>query len=272
MWAVEFHIMSQLRRGVSVAAHPSESTGTQSVDRACDLLARVIRAEASLTSGELADASELPRSTTSRLLSALERANLLTRAEAGGWAPGGLFDLYASRRTDEDALARAAAPMMRSLGDATGETVNLGVARHGTVIQLAQIDATFRLGSRDWVGTDVPAHCSSLGKVLYAYGALQVPEGPLEPLTERSLRTGEALRAALARVRRVGYATTVDELEPGLTGVAAPVRRRGVVVAALGVSAPTSRLAGMLDETGALVARHARTLSDRLDHPEEGAA
>ena len=66
---------------------------------------------------------------------------------------------------------------------------------------------------------------------------------------------------------------TVDELEPGLTGVAAPVRTRGVVVAALGISGPTSRLADALASTGSLVATHAAALSARLeDHPQEGAA
>lgn len=253
-------------------ARPAESTGTQSVDRAAGLLTRVVQADDPVAFGDLADATGLPRSTASRLLSALERADLLARDETGGWVPGPLFDVYAVRRTDDDALAGAAAATMRALGEATGETVNLGVARYGTVIQLAQIDSTFRLGSRNWVGTDVPAHCSSLGKVFYAYGALEVPQGELEKLTEHSLTSGDALRAALPGIRRLGYATTVDELEPGLTGVGAPVRRRGAVVAALGISAPTSRLAAALDETGALVSRHARALSDRLDHIQEGAA
>jgi IclR family acetate operon transcriptional repressor len=253
-------------------ARPSVGTGTQSVDRAADLLARVLHATAPLASVELAEASGLPRSTASRLLAALQRADLLSRDPAGAWAPGPLFDLYATRRTGDDDLAEAAAPTMRLLGEATGETVNLGVARRGTVIQLAQIDSTFRLRSRDWVGTDVPAHCSSLGKVFYAHGVLQVPDGPLEALTEHSLATGEALRAELPGIRRAGFATTVDELEVGLTGVAAPVTRQGAVVAALGISAPTSRLAGSLDDTGSLVSQHARALSERLDHPQEGAA
>ena len=62
-------------------------------------------------------------------------------------------------------------------------------------------------------------------------------------------------------------------LTKGLTGVAAPVRSHGVVVAALGISGPTSRLAGDLASTGALVAASAAALSTRLEqHPHEGAA
>ena len=252
---------------------PQPTTGTQSIDRAADLVARVVRADRDLTSTALADATGLARSTTSRLLSALERAELLARGENGGWAPGPLFDLYASRRTDDEVLVEVAGPTMRELGDRTGETVNLGVPRRGTVVQVAQVDASYFLGSRDWVGTDVPAHASALGKVLYAHGALPVPTGPLEQPAPAAVDSGQALAAQLPGIRRAGYATTVDELEPGLTGVAAPVRSHGVVVAALGISGPTSRLAGDLASTGALVAASAAALSTRLEqHPHEGAA
>ena len=109
--------------------------------------------------------------------------------------------------------------------------------------------------------------------MLYAYGALPAPSGKLEALTPASLSTGAALKARLPGIRHDGFSTTVDELEPGLTGVAAPVRLGGTVVAALGISGPTSRLAADLRSTGTLVAAHAKALSNRLDHHhQEGAA
>lgn len=252
---------------------PTVSTGTQSIDRAADLLARVVRAPAPVTFTELAEVTGLARSTTSRLLSALERADLLARDDHGRWTPGALFDHYATRRSDDAHLVEAADSTMRALGDLTGETVNLGVARRGTVVQVAQVDSAYYLGSRDWVGTDVPAHCSALGKVLYAYGVLPLPQGTLDALTTESITTGTALKSRLPAIRQDGFASTVDELEPGLTGVAAPVRHHGTVVAALGVSGPTSRLAADLRSTGTLVAAHAKVLSARLDHHhQEGAA
>ena len=87
------------------------------------------------------------------------------------------------------------------------------------------------------------------------------------------ITTGSALKARLPGIRQDGFASTVDELEPGLTGVAAPVRHHGTVVGALGISGPTSRLAADLRSTGTLVAAHAKALSNRLDHDhQEGAA
>ena len=252
---------------------PTVGTVTQSIDRAADLLARVVRAPSPVTFTELAEVTGLARSTTSRLLSALERADLLARDEQARWIPGALFDHYAARRSDDAHLVEAADSTMRALGDLTGETVNLGVPRRGMVVQVAQVDSSYYLGSRDWVGTDVPAHCSALGLVLYAHGALPAPSGKLEALTPASLATGAALKARLPGIRHDGFSTTVDELEPGLTGVAAPVRLGGTVVAALGISGPTSRLAADLRSTGTLVAAHAKALSNRLDHHhQEGAA
>ena len=255
----------------------SSTTGTQSIDRAADLLARVVLAEAALPNTQLASHTGLARSTTSRLLTALQRADLLGRDPSGGWVPGPLFDHYAVRRGNDDHLLEVAQPVLEALGTLTGETINLGVARGSTVVQIAQVDSSYFLGSRDWVGVDVPAHCSALGKVLYAGRTLPMPSGDLERLTPATVATATDLVAALPGIRKTGFATTVDELEPGLTGVAAPVQLDGIVVAALGLSGPTSRLADNLQATGAVVAAHARALSQRLalshgHNRKEGAA
>jgi DNA-binding IclR family transcriptional regulator len=67
-------------------------------------------------------------------------------------------------------------------------------------------------------------------------------------------------------VRRRGWAVTVDELEIGLCGVAVPVHGgAGGVVAALGVSGPTQRFQGRVDEVGRLLTDRARGLSALLE-------
>ena len=151
--------------------------------------------------------------------------------------------------------------------------MNLAVTRGERVVQVAQVDSQFMLGTRDWTEVDVPAHCSALGKVLFAYGVLDVPPGPLEQLTPHTVDRDELLEH-LASALRCGFATTVDELEIGLTGVAVPVRGgRGDVIAALGVSGPSPRLEHRLDEIGRLLHERAEQLSGLLRRtPEEGVA
>jgi DNA-binding IclR family transcriptional regulator len=250
---------------VTDASSSSGASGTRAVDRAADLVATVVRADEPLTFAHLQDASGLAKSTTSRMLTALERSGLLERDAAGSYVAGRLFWLYAARHDPWDELVRLARPAMEAIGEDTGETVHLSVARGDRVVQVAQVDSTYLLGTRDWTEVDVPAHCSALGKVLLAWGALAPPEGTLEGLTPATVTTHQALRREESRTRERGWAVTVDELEIGLSGVAVPVFGvHGDVVAALGISGPTPRLEERADDLGDRLLEHATRLSTLL--------
>jgi DNA-binding IclR family transcriptional regulator len=241
------------------------ATGTQAVDRAALLISTVVNATEPISFADLQDACDLPKSTTSRMLTALERSELLERTDDGGYVAGGLFWLYAARHDPGEDLVRLARTTLDAIGEATHETVNLSIARGDRVVQVAQVDSQFLLGTRDWTQVDVPAHCNSLGKVFLAWEVVTLPDGELERPTEASLADREALGADLQRCRTRGWATTVDELETGLAGIAVPVRgSRGQVVAALGVSGPTTRLGDRFDELGRLLRNHATELTDLL--------
>ena len=217
--------------------------GTQAVDRAAQLLIQVVHRPGPVTFTELTAATGLAKSTTSRLLMALERNGLVQRDGRGGFRPGEVFVSYAWRSGAEAGLITVAQPFLERLGVATGETINLGVASRSMVEQIAQVDSTYLIGGTNWVGLSVPLHCAALGKVLLAYGAAELPPGRLIRRTGYTITSREALQADLAEVRRRGYALTNEELEPGLVAVAAPVYRDGAtVVAALSVSGPATRL------------------------------
>jgi DNA-binding IclR family transcriptional regulator len=241
------------------------ASGTQAVDRAALLVSTVVQADEPLTFAELQEACDLPKSTTSRMLTALERAELLERTDDGSYVAGGLFWLYAARHDPGEDLVRLAAPTLAAIGEATHETVNLSVARGDRVVQVAQVDSQFLLGTRDWTQVDVPAHCSSLGKVFLAWDVVELPARELEKPTAASLADPAALRADFKRAHSRGWAITVDELEVGLAGIAVPVRgTRDQVVAAIGVSGPTQRLEDRFDELGRLLTREATALTELL--------
>ena len=228
----------------------SNQNGTQAVDRAARLLAEVVHSADPMTFTGLSATTGLAKSTTSRLLLALERNGLVRRDDHGRFLPGEMFVSFAWRGGAEAGLIAVAQPFLERLGKATGETINLGVSSNGMVEQIAQVDSKYLIGGTNWVGMSVPLHCSALGKVLLAYGAAQLPpEQPgqpdkLERRTGKTITTEAALRAELAGVRARGYAVTDEELEPGLVAVAAPIYGYdGGVVAALSVSGPASRLA-----------------------------
>jgi DNA-binding IclR family transcriptional regulator len=257
------------------SAQVTARTGTQSIDRAARLLVRVVEGPQPASVSELAGTVGVPRSTASRLISALERQGLVQRDGRAAVRPGPVLLRYAQRGLSPADLVELAAETLDRLAEASGETVNLAVTTPLGVDQLDQRDSRHFIGSTNWVGRRVPHHCTALGKVFLAFGAARLPAGPLAKLAPRTIVDRRALARELDRVRAQGYATTVDELEPGLWAVAAPVFGASGVIAALSISGPTTRLSdGLLDELGRLVVREAAALSRRLgtDDTKEGAA
>jgi DNA-binding IclR family transcriptional regulator len=237
---------------------PSEA-GTQAIDRAAQLLVRVVESSQPLGVNELAERTGLPRSTTSRLVGALERQGLLQRlGDRGRLRPGPVLLRFAHRGLAEASLVELAGPALRRLANASGETINLGVPSPGGVEHLAQEDTAHFVGVTDWVGRRVPFEAAANGKCFLAFGG------------------ANDLTPELARVRARGYATSVDELEIGLTAMAAPVLGPdGAAVAALSISGPTARLTpDRIAELAPLLIEESNALATRLGHPydERGAA
>lgn len=248
-------------------------SGTQAIDRAAALLSLVVYADHPCSYGDLVAETGLARSTASRLLAALERHHLLGRDATGAYHPGSLFAVHAARHEPTEALVHAAGPVLDEVNRGTGETVNLAVPSGEGVVQVAQVDSTFRLAVSNWVGVNVPAHCSALGKVLYAFEAIPPPRGRLERRTARTAGTSDELAAQLHEIRQDGFAYTHGELEEGLDGVAAPVRGRdGRVLASLGVSGPSFRMVDSLTEIAALVVSQSDRLSFDMGYRPDHAA
>ena len=237
-------------------------SGTQAIDRAATLLVRLLENEGPATLNELADAADLPKSTASRLMSALERHGLVHQSgERGMLEPGPAILRFAHRGAVERNLLELADPSLQALSESSRETVNIAVPTLYGVDHLAQVDARHFIGAGQWVGRRVDYDITANGKVFLASGAAPVP-------------VPKRLERELARVRKDDFATAVDELEVGLTAMAAPVRGpSGTVIAALSLSGPTTRLtAERIEELRPVLIREARALSQRLGYREETAA
>ncbi len=228
----------------------AEATGTQAIDRAAQLLVSVVESALPPSVGELAQQAGLPKSTTSRLVGALERQGLVQRlGERGRVRPGPVLLRYANRDVSST-LVELAAPSLRRLADASGETINIAVPGPDGVEHLAQEDTAHFVGVTDWVGRRVAFELAANGKVFLAFGGLQ------------------DLTPELRRVRSRGYATSVDELELGLSALAAPVfGPSGEALAALSISGPSARLTSeRIAELAPLLMAEATALAERLGH------
>jgi IclR family acetate operon transcriptional repressor len=250
-------------------------TGTQAIDRAAQLLVRVVESAQPVAVGELADSAGLPKSTTSRLVGALERQGLVQRTgERGRVRPGPVLQRYAHRDDAAAALVALAEPALQILAQVSRETINLAVPNPLGAEHLSQRDSEHFVGVTNWVGRRVPHHVAANGKVFVAFGATPLPLGPLERYTAHTIATPDALERDLEQVRRRGYATAVDELELGLAALAAPVRGPGAdVIAALSISGPTTRLTPeRIEGLAPLLLEQSAALGRRLGHHDERGA
>jgi DNA-binding IclR family transcriptional regulator len=219
-----------------------------SVDNALTLLA-LFRERDRLRVSEAAAALGASRSTAHRLLAMLEYHRFAEQDPATrAYLPGPALievGLSALGRIDIRTLAR---PLLERLCDEVQETVHLVVLRDSSVLFLDSVETSrsLRIGSR--LGRLMPAHCTAAGKAILAQLApAEVrrlhPDGRLERLTARSLKTMAALEAELEGVREQGFATNFGQSEDEVAAVAVAVPPRpGQPLAAITVSAPITRL------------------------------
>lgn len=255
----------------------SAATGgpVQSVDRALTML-ELLAADGSLGVTELAALLGVHKSTASRLLATLEAHALVEQLpERGRYQLGiGLLRLSAATRGRLDLVSQSR-PVTSALAAAVDETVHVVIMSGRETLYLDQVSGSSALQIHNWVGRRNPMYASANGRVLLA--ALSDPEreavltgalaadGRLPRLTAHTLVDLPELRSELDRNRDQGYAVVSDELEIGLTAVAAPIRGAdGAVTASLSVSGPTFRVADRLPDLIAAAVTAAAEVSRRM--------
>ena len=187
------------------------------------------------------------KSTAFRLVATLEQHGLVEQVEGRGkYRLGvGLLRLAGATSARLD-VVQEARPLCKQLATATGETVNLATLSGNSALYLDQVAGPSALQPHNWVGQHIPLHATSNGKVLMAWmpdAELKDLLGRLPAFTGLTITSKPTLRKQLEEVREQGYAVAVDELEVGLTAIAAPVRNaHGDVICSMSVSGPTFRL------------------------------
>ena len=175
----------------------------------------------------------------------------------------------AGRVLDRTSLVAVAFPYVTRLRNRTGEAAHLSVPTPSAVMHVIQETGESVVMVKPRVGEQVAYPTTAVGKALLAHLPAQLERvlaAPIEQRTPHTLTDPAALAADLERVRRRGYAVDDREDSPDLRCVAAPVfDHTGEAVAALGVSAPSSRLLrDRVAGVGADVAEVAAALSEAL--------
>lgn len=224
-------------------------TAIQVLDRMMCLLDALAQSDEAVSLKKLAELTELHPSTAHRILNDMVACRLVERGDSGTYRLGlkllELGNLVKARLSVRD----AAQLPMRALHKMTGQTVNLSV-RQGD--EIVYIDRAYseRSGMQvvRAIGGRAPLHLTSVGKLFLADDDISklkayVVKTGLEGHTANSINDLSGLEKELELVRSMGHARDDEELEVGVSCMAASILDdSGKLVAGLSLSAPTERI------------------------------
>lgn len=205
------------------------------------------RARESLTLSEVAEAAGMTRATARRFL--------LTLVDRGyAVKTGKRFSLtarllaVAGSRLGMGLLWHLAEPHLQGVSEALNESCSAAVLDGADIVYVARSAAQRVMSVNLEIGSRLPAHCTSMGRVILANLDTAARAEALDRLTftrhtAHTITDRAALETALDRIRAAGHAVVDQELEIGLRSISVPIRRPdGQVMAALNVSTHAGRV------------------------------
>ena len=259
---------------IEIPGQPTASLGqprserVQSLERGLDVLRAFTAERPTLTISEVAECTHLSRATARRLLLTLEGLGYIERDRREFRLTRQVLQLAKPHISGGDPW-EFVRPYLDALTERTGESASIAVLDGTEILYVARSPTRRLMTLAINVGSRLPAHATSKGRVLLAY----LPEAELEAFfqrsaiaryTDRTLVDEKELRAVLAEVRSQGWAMVEEQLERGLCSVAAPIiDPNGRVSAALSVCAHAGRIdpATLQREFLPLVLESARRIS-----------
>ena len=192
---------------------------------------------------------DVATSTAHRLLTTLAHRGFVEQDATRRYRLGPTLVAIGRRADRHDALRLRMHHALEDIVAALGETAHLGVLEGRSVRYLDAVESPRAVRVAARTGQSLPAHCSSIGKVLLAamddaaLRRLYADETTLATRTARSVTTLDQLLTELDRCRRLGFAVNDGESEDDVISIAVPVRDdTATVVAAASVAAPLHRL------------------------------
>jgi DNA-binding IclR family transcriptional regulator len=236
-------VSAYARRSEQALAATNAHYHVRALDRALQLLNAFSLAHPELSLSELAAATDLPPSTTLRLLSILTQHGYVEKSPATDrYRIGVAMFERGSIYIQSTSLESKAADLLADLARDTNQTASLAVLDRADIVHIAVVQPDRAIRYYAPVGQREMAHCTGLGKVLLSGlsdTVLQetVEQRGLPGRTDRTITTLPALRAHLASVRDHGYAVDNEESLVGLRCVAAPIyNERNRIAAAVSAS------------------------------------
>lgn len=227
----------------------SSVKGAASIIKVLRVLQTIPQIEGGATAKKIQEQLGFPRPTVYRLLNTLEQEEFVERhPTTGAYVLGTQLIRLGQSAISQNPLQDRVRATLRAIGEATGETVHLGMpyGMHMTFVDKVESSQSVRMAS--YIGMPVPMHSTSVGKAYLA--ALNEPtreqylsQLSLSVITPHTLSTLELLREEITRTQTRGYSIDNEENELGIVCYAQAIYGAdGQVTGAISVSTPRYRL------------------------------
>ncbi|MFK5922491.1 MAG: IclR family transcriptional regulator [Verrucomicrobiota bacterium] len=221
----------------------------QSLDRGLQLLIAAGSSNRPLGLAELTEMLGIDRSSAYRLANTLKMRGFFHQSpDTKAYTLGPAIWQLASQMRQSNSLMQIAREHVAELASQTGETAHLAVRENDRVLFLEHSLTNQAVGVSAGSGRTEPLHCTALGKALISELSAQdinelLGSGELEKYTANTIRSAGDLASKCKSNQALGFAVDDEEFHLGVRCVAAPIHDfDGQIVAAIGMSAPTSRL------------------------------
>lgn len=196
---------------------------------------------------ELARKLGMGKSSVHRVLSTLAEQGFVTKTDGDRYRLGLKLHELGQLVVSSLELRQVAHAPLERLHNETGETVHVAVLEGVDAMYVHRIESQSTLRTFSRVGRRVPAHTTSSGKCLLAFGEPSAVDGVvqagLKRIGPRSITDERAFREALTKVRANGYVVSVEENERGVVSIGAPVfGHDGSCIAAVSMAGPLIRV------------------------------
>lgn len=243
--------------------------GEKSFSKLFDLVELLAQSHNGMTGKELSEASEVPLSTTFRMLKFLVDHDFL-RVDRGIYTLGVGFVRWGNVACKQNPLIKAARPVLEELSHQTLETVHLAKLHGDKIIYIDKVEGKRPIGMGSLIGKLNPLHCTGVGKAIFAF---QTPEMQAKLLnnivytrfTETTITTAEAMQTELDLIRQQGYAIDNCEHENWVYCIAAPIlTRSGECIAGISISGADVYMKSSSEKLTRLITAASRRISENL--------
>jgi DNA-binding IclR family transcriptional regulator len=216
--------------------------------RYIDVLEVVAAFSGTITLADVSAMLDLPKTTAHRLLKGLVRAGMASEGEAGRtYHVGERLTRLLHAGADDGWYASLAGPHLLALTEASTETCYLARLVGKRVVVAVSHSPDVRWRGYVQPGIEMPVNAAATGKAIMAFQSKALIDAALsEDLpkpTVNSHTSRKWIEQEYAKVRKLGYATCIGEIDEGLAAIGVPVRLPGgAVLHSVGMTGPLERI------------------------------